>query len=68
MNGKRSGEPVHRSKTFDELFDGHRLTRDERRALVWHLAAIRMCKLVETLESDPRDVLREAAEGGGDAL
>jgi hypothetical protein len=36
-------------RTFDEAFAEHRLTPQERAALVWHLAGIRTRKLIETL-------------------
>jgi hypothetical protein len=35
--------------TLDELFAEHHVTDEERRALVWHLAAFRMRRLIETL-------------------
>ncbi len=42
--------------TFDEFFEEFRLTQQEREALVWHLAAFRARKTVETLlpTTDPR--------------
>ncbi len=36
-------------RAFDEVFAEHRLTPTEREALVWHLAALRMRRLVEAL-------------------
>lgn len=39
--------------TFDELFAEHNLTREERSALVWHLASIRTKELVEALLAEP---------------
>jgi hypothetical protein len=39
-------------RTFDEVFGELNLTPAERSALVWHLAAIRMRKTVETLLAD----------------
>lgn len=41
--------------TFDELFAEHRLTPEERRALVWHLAAYRARKTVEALLPERSD-------------
>ena len=35
--------------TFDELFAGFTLTAEERRLLIWHLAAYRMRKTLEAL-------------------
>jgi hypothetical protein len=35
--------------TFDELFSEHRLTPEERRNLVWHLATFRARRTVELL-------------------
>lgn len=46
---KSRGEPVQRVRSFDEVFAEHKLTAEERTALVWHLAAIRTRHLVETL-------------------
>jgi hypothetical protein len=43
--------------TFDEFFAEHRLTTKEREALVWHLAAFRARRTVETLL--PRRALKE---------
>lgn len=36
-------------RTFDEVFEDHRLTPAERRELVYRLAAIRAQKTIETL-------------------
>lgn len=36
-------------RTFDEAFAEHRLTAEERRQLVWHLAMFRARKTVELL-------------------
>lgn len=36
-------------RTFDEAFAELNLTPDERKALVWQLAAIRTRRLIETL-------------------
>lgn len=41
------------TRTFDEAFSELNLTHKERSALVWHLAAIRMRKIVETLLPQP---------------
>lgn len=35
--------------TFDELFSQHRITAEERRQLVWHLAMMRMENTVRLL-------------------
>ena len=35
--------------TFDELFEHHTLTPEERKLLVWHLAALRARRTVEAL-------------------
>lgn len=40
-------------RSFDEAFSEHRLTVEERRALVWRLAAIRTQRLIETLLPEP---------------
>lgn len=45
--------PDREPRSFDEAFAEHRLTPEERLAMVWHLAAIRMRKLVETLGPAP---------------
>lgn len=52
-------------RTFDEAFAEHRLTPFERAALVWHLAAIRTRKLVETLlpETPCNQVWKDFAAG-----
>lgn len=56
--------PPRSPRTFDEAFAELNLKPDERAALVWHLAAIRTRKLVETLLPEPKidpqllDVLR----------
>lgn len=56
--------PPRPPRSFDEAFAELNLKPHERAALVWHLAAIRTRKLVETLlpetKIDPRllDVLR----------
>ena len=54
--------------TLDELLSEHRVTDEERRALVWHLAAVRMRRLVETLlpTSPYRGILRRAARPKGE--
>lgn len=39
--------------TFDELFKDHKLTAEERTALVWHLAQYRARKTVEALLQPP---------------
>jgi hypothetical protein len=36
-------------KTFDQFCHIRRVTKEERKALVWHLAAIRFGRLVEKL-------------------
>lgn len=38
--------------TFDDLLIGHDVTREERTALVWRLAALRAQRTVETLMDD----------------
>ncbi len=38
--------------TFDEFFIEFNITREERMALVWHLAAFRARRTVETLMDD----------------
>ncbi len=62
MPGKRAlTAPAPPLRTFDEAFAELNLTPAERVALVWHLAAIRARKTVETLlpetkhDFDPRD-------------
>lgn len=61
-SGWKGADPQPRS--FDELFAELNLTPEERAALVWHLAALRTQRLVETLlpEAKPEswllDVLR----------
>lgn len=47
----RRGEATVR--TFDELFADHRLTQEERTALVHHLAAMRYRKTLESLLPEP---------------
>ena len=56
-------------RTFDEASAELNLTPEERTALVWHLAALRARKTVETLlpqtkhDFDPRDYgLRSSAK------
>ena len=46
--------------TLDELFAEHTVTDEERRALVWHLAFLRMRHMIETMlpTSPYRGVLR----------
>jgi hypothetical protein len=55
--------------TFDDLLIEQDVTREERTAMVWHLAAMRARRTVETLMDDTAfkarratmpDVLREA--------
>lgn len=41
-------------RTFDEAFAELNLKPAERAALVWHLAAIRTRKLIETLLPEPK--------------
>lgn len=45
-------------RTFDVAFSEHRLTPDERTAMVWHLAAIRMRRLIEELAPEPTPDMR----------
>jgi hypothetical protein len=45
--------PDRGPRTFDEAFGEHRLTDEERLAMVWHLAMIRARRLVETLGPKP---------------
>jgi hypothetical protein len=60
--------PPRGPRTFDEAFAEFNLTQEERTAMVWHLAAIRTRKLIETLlpgpAVDPRllDVLRDGRQ------
>lgn len=58
MSGKRAlhVEPEPRVRTFDDFCADYTLTQAEREALVWHLAAMRARKTVETLlpTTDPR--------------
>lgn len=39
--------------TFDEFFEEHKLTKQERTALVWHLAAFRARRTIELLLHPP---------------
>lgn len=50
--------PPPEPKTFDEFFAEHRLTAEERLALVWHLAMYRARKLIETLGPMPKPDMR----------
>ena len=64
MPPSRAKGPEPRTRTFDEAFAEHRLTADERLALVWHLAAIRTRELVETLGSAPKPDMRVLRDNG----
>ena len=57
--------PPPAPRTFDEAFAELNLTPSERAALVWHLAAIRTRKLVETLlpETSHNQVMANFAAG-----
>lgn len=59
MPGKRGLTNPQPIRTFDEVFSEHRLTQEERTALVWRLAAIRMRRLVETLAPEPEIDIRD---------
>lgn len=61
MTKRRLTAPPRRPRTFDEAFAG--LTPAERAALVWHLAAIRTRKLIETLlpETPGNETMQEFA-------
>ena len=45
--------------TFDELFADFNITQDERKSLVWRLAAMRTQRLIETLLPEPKNPSRK---------
>jgi hypothetical protein len=58
MPNKRRLTAPRQTRTFDELFAELNLSRDERAALVWRLAAMRAQRTVEALMNEPAPDMR----------